>query len=586
MLARLRVRNGFRPAVLGWLGVAALAVAARGADVLSHVPDTALAVVVVNNAEQGSAKVDELAGQLLLPPPSLLDLLTGQANVDEGLNRKGAVAAIVFAPESPGRPPRGVLLLPASDYDALIGQLEPGDTKDKKTPVELAGKAMVAAKVGDFAALVETDDEVLLDDVLAGKTSVGSQVGDETAKWLAAQDAYALATSGGIAMVTDQALEALKAVQQQLENFGDEQQAETIKLALGMYADLFAAAKSELSFAAAGVRGEKQGLHLTSRLAFKPGSDAAKLAASIGAPKRNLLAGLPDGKFVFAGGGEIPAKAAEGLYAWSAKMMKAMPGGKDLKQEDIDALMKLSAESMAGVQSMAMAMYAPGADAPLYGSVVGVMKVDDAEAFLANYPKTIEAMNALAKKTDSPFLKESKIEKTEVEGKPAVELTMSIPNTGGNDPVSAMLMEKMFGDTEHVKTYVVAADAKTIVLGYITPDAARRAIKESGGKGIAANANLSKSAELLPQGCQIVGFLSPKGAIDMVMDIVPGIEQTPAPALVGDFPATPPLGFGLKVTAAGLETDFVVPEETLEAIGGAIARARAVSIGTLPIKAR
>jgi hypothetical protein len=49
------------------------------------------------------------------------------------------------------------------------------------------------------------------------------------------------------------------------------------------------------------------------------------------------------------------------------------------------------------------------------------------------------------------------------------------------------------------------------------------------------------------------------------------------PALVGDFPDTPPLGFGMRITESGLETDLVVPEETLEAVGATIARARAVS---------
>jgi hypothetical protein len=346
-----------------------------------------------------------------------------------------------------------------------------------------------------------------------------------------------------------------------------------------IYGDLFKTAKSELTFAAAGMRAEAAGLHLTGRLAFKSGSAAAKFAANFPAPKQKLLAGLPDGDFVFVGGGEVSAKAMEGLYAWSAKMMRAIPGAKDIDEKELDELMKASAESMAGVESMTMAMYVPEADAPLYSSIVGVMKVEDSKKFMTNYPKSIEVMNTLAKKSKSPFLAEGKIEKTTIDEKEGFELTMKVPNAGGADALTAEMFKKMFGDAENLKTYVVAADANTVVIGYVTPDAVKRAMKSAGGKAIAANANLMKAAKLLPEGCQFVTFLSPKGAIDTVMKLVPGIEQSPVPAVVGDFPDTPPFGFGVKISEGGVETDFVVPEETLEAIGATIARGRAVSFG-------
>ncbi len=580
MIGNLHLRCGGKILSLILLCVAMSGVTARAAGVLDHVPDTALAVIVVNDMEKGSEKVDQLAGQLMLPSPSLLNLLTGQTNIEKGLDRDGAAAAIVFAPREGRSNPRGLLLLPTDDYDALIAQLDPEDEEGDRTPVTLADKSMVAAKVGSYAALVEPEDEALLDDVLAGKTSVGSQTG-KMAKWLDAQDAYALATNSGIAMASEKILEAMGEAQEQLENFGDEQQAETIKMAFGMYADLFKTAKSELALAAMGVRSEAKGLHLTSRMAFKPGSAAAKYAASVAAPKQKLLAGLPSGDFVFAGGAEVSIEAIEGLYTWSAKMMRAMPGGKDLKQEDVDALMKLSAESMAGLKSASFAMFVPEADEPLYSSIVAVMHVEDAESFMSSYAKSIKAMNALAKKAKSPFLTEGTVEETEIDGKAALEVTMKMPEAAvAGDPITGEMMKKLFGDAENIKVYIVAMDAKTVALGYVSPDAVRRAMKSAGKKGIAANANVMKAAELLPEGCQVISFLSPKGAIGMVMNIVPGIEFSPVPALVGDFPDTPPIGFGIKVTADGVETDMVYPEETLEAIGAAIARSRAVSIGT------
>ena len=63
----------------------------------------------------------------------------------------------------------------------------------------------------------------------------------------------------------------------------------------------------------------------------------------------------------------------------------------------------------------------------------------------------------------------------------------------------------------------------------------------------------------------------------MVMANVPGIEGTPVPAILGGFPESPPIGFGVKFSAEGLETDLVIPGETLEAIGATIAKTRAAS---------
>ncbi|MEX2185386.1 MAG: hypothetical protein WD875_01270 [Pirellulales bacterium] len=575
MITKFRTSLAYRAIGLALLWLALGAVTARAADVLNHVPDTALAVVVVNNAEKGSEKVDRLAAQLMLPTPSVLNLLTGRANIEKGLKTDGPAAAIVFAPRDGRSAPRGMLLLPTDDYDALIAQLDPDDTKDKKTPLTLADKLMVAAKVGDYAAFVEPRDEALLDDVLSGKTSIGSQVGD-MAKWLDAQDAYALATSSGIAMAAEKILEAMEQAKDQFDNLGTEEQVETIKMVFAMYGDLFKTAKSELAFAALGVRGEDKGLHMTSRMAFKSGSAADKFAATVSAPKQKLLSGLPSGDFVFAGGAEFSAKSMKYFYDWSAKMMRSMPGGKDLKQEDIDTLMKLSAEQMAGLKSASFAMYVPEADAALYESIVAVMNVKDSAAFMSSYANSIEAMTALAKKVKSPFLTEGSVEKTKIDGKAALELTLKMPAAAG-DPTTAELMKKMFGNAENIKAYIVAIDAKTVALGYVSPDAVRRAMKAAGGKGIAANTNVMKAAELLPEGCQVVSFLSPKGLIDMVIRLVPGVEFSPVPALVGDFPNTPPIGFGIKVSASGVETDMVVPEETLEAIGTTIARARAVS---------
>jgi hypothetical protein len=552
---------------------------ARAADVLNHVPDTALAVIVVNNAEKGSAKIDDVAKTLQLPSPGVLNLITGEANLDKGLNKQGAVAAVMFAPPEGQSNPRGVVLIPTTDYKALIGQLEPGEADGKKTPVVINDKEMVAANVGDYAALTEAKDAKALDELLAGGTSVGSKVGD-LSKWLEAQDAYALATTGGIVLASEKIVEAMDQAEEQFEGLEDEQQAATIKMMFDVYREMFKAAKTELSFAAAGVRAEAKGVHLTGRVTFKAGSNAAKYAATVKPPKEDLLKGLPDGKFVVAAGAEFSGELLTEMYTWAAKMMKASPGGEGLKQEDVDKLIQSWIDSTKGLHSMTMAMYAPKKDAPLYSSLVGLMRTDDSAKFLESYKASIQAMNDLAKKTKSPFVQEGTVTETEIDGKKGLELTLAMPETGAADnPLAGEMLKKMFGETDKIKAYVVAVDANTAAIGYITPDAIKQLMKDAGKKGISANANLAKTAELLPDGCQVQSYISIRGIIDLILE-VPGVEFSPVPGLLGEFPDTPPLGFGAKITSGGLETDLIITEETLEAIGGTIARARAVSAGS------
>jgi hypothetical protein len=302
-------------------------------------------------------------------------------------------------------------------------------------------------------------------------------------------------------------------------------------------------------------------------MTFKPGSEAAKLAAKATTPKESVLAGLPEGKFIVAGGAEISRDTMTAIYKWSMNFVRAT---------EIDALVKASEESFAGLKSAAFAMYAPKKNDPLYSSVIGLMRVDDAAKFMANYERAISIGSALAEKSKSPFLQKAKAEKTTIEGKEGFEITMSIPNQA-SDPISAELFKKMFGDAEKMKVYVAPVSDTVAAIGYITPDGIKRVMKSAGAKGIAGDGDIVKSAELLPAGCQAQMFVNLKGMVDMVLENVPGLEFTPATALLGDFPETPPLGFGLKTSSDGLESDLVVPEETLEAIGTVIARARAVS---------
>src|SRR5690606_31642033 len=129
-------------------------------------------------------------------------------------------------------------------------------------------------------------------------------------------------------------------VEEQLENLGNEEQVQQFKMAMGIYQQVFDLAKRDVALAAAGIRSEDKGLHLTGRVTFKSGSETSKLFAAVAPAKGDLLAGLPDGKFVFAGGAELSGDIIAAMYKWSVSIIKNAPGGKDLTQADLDAITK------------------------------------------------------------------------------------------------------------------------------------------------------------------------------------------------------------------------------------------------------
>jgi hypothetical protein len=556
--------------------VAASALVAQAADVLKHVPDSALAVVVINDLEKASEKVDEIAKKLQQSAPGALDKAIDKAGLDESVDRDGCAAVVLVGRKgAAGAPPGAIMLVPVDDYKKFLKELEvEGDGKIVKA--EVANKEMAITKVGDYAAMTQASDEGLLEQVSDVKSSVADEV-SANKSWLDEQDAYVLGTQAGISLASDQILAAMENAGKQFENLGDEKQAAAIKMAFGMYGDLFRGVKANVTQVAIGVRAGKGGLHIASRSLIKSGTDAAKLIGSIKPADTDVFAGLPAGKYAVLGGGVSNPELMTALQKWSGNVMTLIPGENKIEPQDVEEVIKLSRDSLSGLKSAAIALEVGEAGKPIYSNAVGILKVDDSARFLASYSKSMAAMNALAEKIKNPLVQSNTTKSVEVAGKPGLQITMKMEGlAGGQDPATGQLLKRLFGDGDTVDMYLAAVDKQTIAVGYVTEDAIGKVI-EAGGKGTAITGDLSKTKALLPKGAQVVGFLDVKNVIDMVFANVPALEAFPPAGLVKEFPESPALGFGLKFAKDAIETDLVVPDETLEAVGQTIAKAQAAA---------
>jgi hypothetical protein len=150
----------------------------------------------------------------------------------------------------------------------------------------------------------------------------------------------------------------------------------------------------------------------------------------------------------------------------------------------------------------------------------------------------------------------------------------------------------MFGPGGKVVYWLAAADGHTTVFGY-----GKQSVKEAidaikqGRPGLWQDADLAKTAALLPPGAPLVGYLSPKGTLEfvkrmVVMAVPPGAKSPEYPKLLAflDFPATPPIGLAITTAPGELQTHMVVPVEVFKAAAGAYLRTVKGEGGAFPQK--
>ena len=89
---------------------------------------------------------------------------------------------------------------------------------------------------------------------------------------------------------------------------------------------------------------------------------------------------------------------------------------------------------------------------------------------------------------------------------------------------------------------------------------------KSGDPGLAKEASIEKTVGLLPEDAGFVAYLSPRGTVAWVKNIVTQFVPLDALWEIPEFPETPAVGFSAKVVSGGLETELVVPAELPKAV--------------------
>jgi hypothetical protein len=551
--------------------VLVMAAASRAADdTLKIIPGKALGWGVINHLADGDAKIQKLAAVVGAPQVGVLDLVKNQLGVKEGLRPNGALGVIAMPPkdkEDADAPPTPVFFVAVSDYNAFLGNFEP-EKKQKISSVQIAGKPAAMAHLGGYALVTKREDQDALEGVLAAKKSIADEA-KSLETWLAANDANIVLTKAGVKRFAAQGQAGLKKLGETLGALGD--QGAPAKAAFELYASMLDSAEKGVSLAAMGLQVDKAGnVRLAARAKIVARGEFATALAGVKPAEGNLLAGLPGGAFIFAGGGVMHEDLYRPLMNMSVSMMKKMPEVYGLDAEQAEKMSKISTQGFKSLHSMSMVMKTGNRGEPLYSNIYATFGVDDADKFLADYEKQIDAMKDLLKDVKEGLLKPPVAKKIEIDGKPGLEvvITIPVPKMPGN-PMAEKMMQGMFGPDNKSTMYITKGDEKTVYLSFgVTQDKLPRAIAvgKDEKKTLAANADVASTLALLPPGSQGILLISPRGYMGMVSRMMESMMGENQPAIkIPQFPKCPPIGIAIQAAPGEFSGTMVVPAEMIKA---------------------
>jgi hypothetical protein len=553
-------------------------IAAGQLEVLKLIPDDVVAAIVISKLANVDVNVARLSAAIKIPIPAPLAMGKGILGIKDGIDLQGS-AAFVGVATAEDKAPEKIAFLPVSDYSTLIGQLMPEDQGSGISSVKLAGQTMLVGRKNSYAVITSNSPEARkqLERVLARPEGISTSIAPLQG-WVAERDVALIVTTSGIKAFVGGARKVFASVRQSLPQ--DNPRFQMAQQSFEIYDKLLGGIEQGVSQSAFGLKVEDNGtLRLSSRSRFVEGSELAKLGSGATSPSSAPLSGVPSGPYLMAYHGTIGANAIRMLSDFLFELMKSMPRSESaakLTDDDSKQFADAMQKSMQGLRSMSMVMGVPQEGKSLYDNTYGVLKVDDSKTYMENYAVAMSLTSKFYDTINSPMLAKLNVQKIEFEGVAGLQIEMDVKqmlaNATRNQPPGApnmnAMFETMFGASGKFSTYLVPADQQTVVMVWNEKDHLKQAIAASKtpSAGLATDPGVKATASLLPAGSQWVGFISPAG----IMKFGQIIMKTAAPQLaakIPNFPETQPLGFAARADSGLLDTEFVVPADTLKGIG-------------------
>jgi hypothetical protein len=565
--------------------VALSAAATRAEGVFDLVPADALGFAAVRNLGAVDRQIQEIVKifEDVIPftPPAPLAFIRAATGLGDGIN-EGGDALIALLPGDAGfADPKPMLLVPVSDYAALAASVG-GDSSGAIARVTIAGEEVLIAKMGDHALLMNIEHRPTMEALLAASPGPSPTVASLDS-WIAANDFLVVMLPPGLDALTELGQESLDTQRDEWEReLADPEFAEMLanmKAGLDMYDAVLGFCRAESAAGALGVAiDDALNIRISDRIVL---AEEGQLAALGDVEKTGAspLAGAAEEPFVFAGGGPMPRKWGEVVAKASRNIIEKYPELYGFDKLDEAQWAKLEESMQAttqGLRTFSAVMLAGGKGDPLYSNIVGVIKVDNADEYMAATKKSMSLWNELTAASTSDIKMIYETQDVEVGGLKGVLVITDVAAAVGDEdvPMVEPMMEAMFGEDAKMRVYILAADENTIIMA-VGPEAsvaasAKRAA--AGESGLAGAPTVQTTVALLDSSAPWTGFVSPQGCVTWFERAF----TTFAGALGGptitfpEYPAGPPIGFSMGLTEGQLRGEMIVPTQTLKDVAAYI----------------
>jgi hypothetical protein len=214
------------------------------------------------------------------------------------------------------------------------------------------------------------------------------------------------------------------------------------------------------------------------------------------------------------------------------------------------------------------------------------MRVDDSKVFFVNYEKYAKDYNDLIKTLKDSILKPIKVEKIKLGDVEALQISIDLPEMPADQqiPQSKAMLEAFFGPGGKMVFWMAPAGEHNVVTGLADKDLFQKTLEsiKEGKTDLTKNANVSKTAALLPPNALAVAYISPRGIIEFYKRMMQITLSQFAPdqaeqieVFIPKFPETPPIGFAVTTAPHEVQTSMVVPLETIKGIGQYVMKVQA-----------
>lgn len=542
-------------------------------DIADRVPANAPVVITVSNLESFMGQMGDIqkifaAGEALGDGPlAELEKIKGTA----GLKKDGAVAMVVMpevkakdAAENEEAPPKMVIYVPVTDYDAFVTGLG-GDTKAAIASINLDGQPSFAKNIGGGYALISTAQDVLESfpaDTKGQREGHLARAGARGRDVIERSDLIVLADIQSLKPVLQ---EGVKEMQEQAGAMsgmmggdmgdGGADEADAAAESAKAFTEMSDALIRDGKTAVGGISLANGHIVMHMGAQFNEGTPLAGTFADPGNASP-IMNNLPATPFIMAFAADT---STPGFRKFMDDMQKMQEEG---GLGELNRLMTNMAEGTTGSAFIMgfnpMALMGGG----LFINSAQFTATKDPSAVMASARQVLSALNGQENEVGT-ITTTYEADAVEVSGVKASKSTMKIVPGVDSDPMIGQLMAMMMGPTQQIEMLSAPVEGGVVTAMSNNPPLLASAIDAAkGGNNLGKDAGITTIRELLPKNRVMEAFVGTKSILDSVGPFL-------AMAGVGEELDVPvsmnPMGFGITSGEGGMSMSMVIPADNLKA---------------------